>query len=244
VPVSLRRHLVTKKVADASGNKVRVVKFGGAKGAVLAGRMLRIESRAARVKSYSSTVARAVAGARAAQRAFRNGGKVSLRKELSLNNALLDEKIYVEILESKKYAGDEAKMVADWIKGDNLGGSVVPAKPLFESIIRRRLGLGLAAEAGKAGFGRKAIPIKGVLLDSLTHSALVEPVVERLTRGLPNHFEVTKLVDENKGIMMHFPQSTNGKYHAVLTYEGKLMGDVTKNFRECMLPSLRKYLDA
>jgi hypothetical protein len=124
-----------------------------------------------------------------------------------------------------------------------LGGSVVPAEAHFSKVIRRRLGLGLAAEVGKAGAGTKGVKRKGVLIDNITHSALIEPVVALLTKGLPNAFQIKKLVKENKGLVMKYVPQKNGKYKARLNYAGRSW-DVTKNFKKYSLPSLQKYLDA
>ena len=122
-------------------------------------------------------------------------------------------------------------------------GSVLPAEKHFGNVIRRRLGLGLAAEVGKAGAGTKGVQMKGLLVDNVTHSGLVEPVVAMLTKGLPNAFQIEKLVDENKGLVVKYARQKNGKYKARLSYDGKNW-DVTKNFKGYMLPSLQKYLDA
>jgi len=237
VPVSLRRHLVTKKI-----NGKRTVLPSGFRASIAEVKKLRAQTRTTSIKSYSSPVERAVAAARAGRRAFESKGKINLRKEIGLDHVLIDMKTYVALLEGEKYKGNEARMVADWIKGDNLGGSLIPAEKHFGNVIRKRLGLGLAAEVGKAGAGTKGVQRKGLLVDNITHSALVEPVVAMLTKGLPNAFQVRKLVKENKGLVVKYVPQKNGKYRARLSYAGRSW-DVTKNFKGYMLPSLQKYLD-
>ena len=241
----MRRHLADKKVKMPDGKTVRVIGFRGARGAIAEARQIRALTGTTRVKSYSSPVARALGTSRLSQRAFGRKGNpaVRIRKELGYDFSILSMDKYAEVVE-KKYGNNEAKAVAAWVKGDNLGGSVKPAKEVFETMIRKRFGTAFAMEIGKAGAGTKGVARPGLLVDNLTHSALVEPIVERLTRGLPNHFQIETLVQNNKGIVMNFVPSANGKFRAVLSYEGKPMGDVTKNLAECMLPSLRKRLEA
>ncbi|MGI6589856.1 MAG: hypothetical protein ACOX1V_04315 [Candidatus Iainarchaeum sp.] len=238
MPVTLRRHLATKKV----DGKRRVFP-SGFRASVAEAKKLKAQTKTTSVKSYSSPVQRAVAAARAGRRAFGSKGKIKIKQELGLSSVLLNEAIYVDLLMSSKYKGNEARMVADWVKGSTLGGSVVPAEAHFSKVIRRRLGLGLAAEVGKAGAGTKGVKRKGVLIDNITHSALIEPVVALLTKGLPNAFQIKKLVKENKGLVMKYVPQKNGKYKARLNYAGRSW-DVTKNFKKYSLPSLQKYLDA
>jgi hypothetical protein len=238
VPVTLRRHLATKKI-----NGVRTVLPSGFRASIAEARKLKAQTRATSIKSYSSPVERAVAAARAGQRAFGSKERISLRKEIGLNHVLLNEETYVNLLMSSKYKGNEVRMVADWIKGNNLGGSLIPAEKHFGEVIRKRLGLGLAAEAGKAGAGVKGVPRRGLLIDNVTHSGLVEPVVAMLTKGLPNAFQIRRLVKENKGLVVKYLPQENGKFRAQLTY-GEKKWDVTKNLKGYMLPSIQKYLDA
>jgi len=171
VPVTLRRHLRTIKVSGK-----RVVPISAKKEGIKAGRDLRsrlgpfdwpaAESRG-RIKSYSSESERAVLGAKTAQRAFGlKKGKVKLSREIGWAGFFVDEKKAMDLL-TTKYGGDEIKARNAWLAGDTFGGSLHPAKQYAETIIKRRFGLALAAEAGKAGFGRKAIPVKDFLLNKV-----------------------------------------------------------------------------
>ncbi len=236
MPVTLRRHLRTVKVDGK-----RVVPFSGKREGIIAGRKL-ITRGTRRIKSYSSDAERAVLGAITAQRAFGvRKNRVGLRRELSYSNFFIDEKKAMSVLETK-FGNNEIKARNAWLKGDTFGGSVHPVKQISENIIKRRLGLALAAEAGKAGAGRKSIPIRNVVLDNVTHSWIVESVVKRLTRGMRGAAPKMKgLPKETTGLKIHFEKQPSGRFRVKMSYE-EFSGDVTKNFKECMLPSLKKYL--
>ncbi|MFA5126150.1 MAG: hypothetical protein WC462_04060 [archaeon] len=252
MPVTLRRHLRTIKVSGK-----RVVPISAKKEGIRAGRELRAELNSelgfgksisdyyskGKIKSYSSEVERAVLGAKTAQRAFGlKKGKVNLRKEIGWAGFFIDEKKAMDLLKNK-YGGDEIKARNAWLAGDTCEGSLHPAKQFAETIIKRRFGLALAAEAGKAGFGRKAALIKYLVQDNVTHSWIVESVVKRLTLGMKNAPKIAGLPKETTGIKMAFVRQPNGKFRVQMSYE-EFIGDVTKNFSECMLPSMKKYLDA
>lgn len=247
MPVTLRRHLATKKV-----NGKRVVPLSGLKEGMRAGGVLRSRMGAfdwpaaqtrGRIKSYSTEAERGILGAKTAQRAFGlKKGKVNLRKELSFAKFFIDEKKAMDILMTK-YKGDEVAARNAWLKGDTFEGTLHPPTKIAEDIIRRRLGLALATEAGKAGFGKKPIPIKNLLMDNVTHSWIIESVVQRLTKGIHDAPQMEGLPKESTGLRIFFVPQQNGKLKVQMNYEG-FTGNVTKNFKECVLPSVRKYLDA
>ncbi|MFA5931449.1 MAG: hypothetical protein WC821_04010 [archaeon] len=242
MPVTLRRHLATKK--NAAGK--RIVPFSGLREGVNAGEALKRHfafMKVNKIKGYSTEVERGVLGAKTAQRRF--GVKkplVKLRKELGLANIFIDEKKAVEIL-TNKYGGDEVKSRNAWLKGDTLEGTLKPWDKISEDIVRRRFGLALAAEAGKSGAGRKGVALRSVLQDNVTHSWIVESVVQRLTKGMKNVPKMVGLPKETTGIKMQFVKIPDGRFRVYMEYE-EFRGDVTRNFAECMLPSVRKYLEA
>lgn len=236
--VTLRRHLKTVKVDGK-----RVVPFGAKKEGVVAGRKLKAGLKG--IKSYSSEMPRAVLGAQTAQRAFRLNGaknaKIRIRREIGFANFFNDEKKAMQVL-AEKFNNNELEARNAWLKGDNFGGSMKSAKQIAETIIKKRLGLALATEAGKGGFGRKAVPVKDVLLDNVTHSWIVESVVQRLTHNLPKRPIMSGMVKETEGIKLQFVKQPSGKYRVTMAYE-EFAGDVTKNFAECMPSTMRKYLE-
>ena len=122
----MRRHLATKKISG-----VRRVLPSGFRASVAEARKLKSQTRSTSIRSYSSPVERAVAAARAGQRAFKSKGGVKLRKEIGLDHVLTDMKTYVALLEGEKYKGNEARMIADWVKGDNLGGLCSSCRKAF-----------------------------------------------------------------------------------------------------------------
>lgn len=235
---TLRRHLKTVKI-----NGARVVPFGAKKEGVMAGRKLKLG--ASGIKSYSSEMPRAVLGAQTAQRAFRLKGaknaKVRIRREIGFANFFNDEKKAMQVL-ADKFKNNELEGRNAWLKGDNFEGSMKPAKQIAETVIKKRLGLALAAEAGKGGLGRKAVPIKDVLLDNVTHSWIVESVVQRLTKGRSKKPLLANTVKETEGLVIFFQKQPNKKFRVRLSYE-EFSGDVTKNFAACVQGSLKKYLD-
>jgi len=238
MPVTLRRHLRTVK--DAAGK--RVVPFSAKKEGFAIGKAQMIASGAGRIKSYSTEAERGIIAAKMAQKALGiRKGNVKLPKEISWANFFVDEKKAMDVLKNK-YGGNEIVARNAWLKGDTMDGSLRPVKPFAETIIKRRLGLALAAEAGKGGFGRKAAPIKNVLLDNVTHSWIVESVVSRLTHGMANAPKMVGVPKEGTGLQMAFTKQPNGKFRVKMAYE-EFNGDVTRNFAECMLPSVKKYLD-
>ena len=237
MPVTLRRHLKTIKVDGK-----RVVNRPALREGIIAGRGLKTQFGLSKIKSYSTEADRGIKGAKTAQRAFgiRNG-KVGLRREIGWAGFFVNEKKAMDLL-MNKYGGDEVKARNAWLAGDTFEGSLHPVRPFAENIIKRRLGLALAAEAGKGGLGRKAVPIKDVLLDNVTHSWIVESVVKRLTHGMSNAPKMVGLPKETTGLSINFVKQPNGKFRVNMAFE-EFSGDVTKNFSECMLPSLKKYLD-
>jgi hypothetical protein len=241
MPVTLRRHLKTIKVDGK-----RVVPFGEKKNGIKVARDLRARLgpfTGRSIKSTSSEVERAILAAKTAQRVFGiKRGKVKLPLEIGWRGFFVDEKKAMDIL-TAKYGGDELKGRNAWLAGDTFEGSLHPAKQFAENIVRKRLGAALAAEAGKAGFGRKAVPVRHLLFDNVTHSWIVESVVKRLTSGMKNVPKMEGLPKEGTGINMYFQKQPNGKFRVKMSYE-EFVGDVTKNFKECMIPTVRKYLDA
>ncbi|MEK6959264.1 MAG: hypothetical protein AABW59_04430, partial [archaeon] len=198
MPVTLRRHLRTVK--DAAGK--RVVPISAKKEGFVIGRAQMIASGARRIKSYSTEAERGILAAKAAQKSIGiRRGNVKLPKEIGWANFFVNEKKAMDILKNK-YGGNEILGRNAWLKGDTMEGSLQPAKPFAEIIVKRRLGLALAAEAGKGGFGRKAIPINDVLLDNVTHSWIVESVVQRLTHGLSNAPKMVASPKEGTGLQM------------------------------------------
>lgn|GEM_PF-3878850 len=236
MPVTLRRHAATAKV-----NGKRIVTYPKGKEAILVAREIAKEHKGHTVFSRTSNINRAKYAAEALARTMGKRNKTRPAKYLGFDYAVLNEPAAMELI-GKKFAGDEIAARNAWLKGDTLNGTMRPAKEVAENIIRMNLGLGLAAEAGAKSAGRKPTPMNNILLDNVTHSWVVESVVQRLTKGIPNPPKVVGLPKENTGMYIRFVKQPSGRFKVKMSYE-EFFGDVTKNFAECMLPSMKKYLE-
>lgn len=232
---TLRRHVATTKK-----NGQRVVGYSGAKGGIIASRVLRGKNPNSKIKSYSSPVERAVVAAKTGQRAFSSRMKIREKKELGEVHFKDVDKL-MKIFE-EKFKGDEIALRNAWLNGSTIKGSMIPVKKVAGDIIRKRLGLELAVRAGKAGFGTKGVARNNILIDNITHSWIVEAVVKELTAGKRVKPKLKNIPKETTGATINFIKQKNGKFRVQLNYE-EFTGDVTNRFSQFMLPSIKKYLD-